>query len=190
MFFLDSTSSGAGRPMRFNTLLIFTVFSVACTKDTNPGLEETGLTELTVDGRLYRIVSTMRDNGCGTWGPTFNDSIDDFELRITFPSTDLAKLHWENPQLCPKSGTEVVCETEEALLLYDYAPDSDAQITYEDRLTLNWSESDRATGLWEVNLGCEGTQCEIIGELNEIAYPCSILMDWVLEPASPNPNDR
>ena len=162
----------------------------ACTKDTDPSLQESGLTELTLDGRLYRILSTIRDNSCGSWGPSFNDSVDGFELRITFPSTSLAKLHWENPQRCPRSGTEVTCETEDPLVLYDYAPDSDAVITYADRLSLNWTEADRATGLWEVELDCTGTQCEIIGELNEIAYPCSILMDWVLEPASDISNDR
>ena len=176
--------------MRFSNLVFLAAAAIGCTKDTDSSLEESGLTQLTVDGRLYRIGSTMRDNGCGSWGPSFNDAVDQFELRITFPSTTLAKLHWENPQLCPKLETEVVCETPEALVLYDYAPDSDAVITYEDRLTLNWYEPDQATGLWEIQLDCLGTQCEIIGELNEIDYSCSILMDWVLEPAGENPNDR
>ncbi|MEC7240154.1 MAG: hypothetical protein VXW32_02855 [Myxococcota bacterium] len=176
--------------MRVLALIGLTATAIGCTKDSDSGPQETGLTQLTVDGRLYRIGSTIQENGCGSWGPSFNDAVDQFELRITFPSTTRAKLHWENPQVCPKSETEVVCETPEALVLYDYAPDSDAVITYEDRLTLNWYEPDRATGLWEIHLDCLGTQCEIIGELNEIAYPCSILMDWILEPAGENPNDR
>ncbi len=182
--------------MKNTSCLIALLVLSACTKDTSPNPEDTSpssqdtsLSELNMDGRLYRIQSAIRENGCADWGPTFNDSIDGFDLRITFPDTETARFHWEYPQDCSKSGTTVRCSTDEALDLYDYAPDSDALITYEDQLELTWFEPDQATGLWQVDLDCKGTQCEIIGELNGLSYPCSILMDWTLSPSDGSSNE-
>lgn len=170
-------------------LLLTSLCLIACSKGTEQPTSDSSLSELTMDGRLYRIQSEIRDNACGDWGPSFNDSIHDYELRITFPDLETARLHWTYPQDCPREDATVTCETEEALPLYDFAPDSDALIVYEDRLELTWYESDRATGTWQVDLDCTGTQCELIGELNEQIYPCSILMDWSLEPAEVLSND-
>jgi len=161
-------------------LILIPILLVACTKENDP--TDTGPTGSVVipAGGNYTIASTLSDNGCSDWGPSFNDSIDGFELKITFPDTETATFHWLNPQDCAKAGVEVTCQTTEPLVLDDYAPDSDAIIYYEDLTALTWDTESSASGTWTVNLSCEGTQCEMIEALNEEEYPCSIVMDWAL----------
>ena len=161
-------------------LFFIPILLVACTKENDPTDSGHTTAHVVPAGGHYTISSTMNDNGCSSWGSSFNDSIDGFEIKITFPDTDTATFHWVNPMDCPKDSNVVTCETTEPLVLDDYAPDSDAVIYYEDRTELTWDTESTASGNWIVDLSCEGTQCELIGELNEVTYPCSIVMDWTL----------
>ncbi len=155
----------------------------ACTKASSPedsSDTSTDSTHVSLKAGEYVIASSIVENGCGSWGPSFNDSIDGFALEISFPATDTARFHWVNPQDCDKVGNEVTCSTDQPLVLDDYAPDNDAQILYEDRTELIWNAPDSASGTWTVDLSCRGEQCELIAEINNDTYPCTILMDWSL----------
>ena len=152
---------------------------VACTKENDPATDS-GQSDFEPTGGEYEILSSISENGCGTWGTNFNDSIDGFELKITFPDADTARFHWANVQDCPRSGSETECSTEEALVLDDYAPDNDARIMYEDLTALSWDTETHAAGTWTVYLSCEGTQCDLIAAINEESYPCEIEMAWDL----------
>jgi hypothetical protein len=160
--------------------LLIPFLLVACTKNNDPTDTGPSESEVVPAGGQYTISSTLAENGCSEWGPTFNDSIDGFELKITFPDPETATFHWFNPQDCAKNGAEVTCQTDAPLVLDDYAPDSDAIVYYEDATQLNWDTESTATGTWTVGLSCEGTQCELIAEINDDTYPCTIEMDWSL----------
>jgi len=151
---------------------------VACTKENDP--TDTSASDFEPTGGDYEILSSISADNCGSWGANFNDSIDGFSLKITFPDADTARFHWVNVQDCPRQGSRVECATDEALILDDYAPDNDARIMYEDLTTLNWDTQSSASGTWKVFLSCEGTQCDLISTINDETYPCEIEMDWNL----------
>jgi len=173
------------------TLPLIALLLFACTKendpkdDTDTGSDtsedtDSGSADVVPNGGNYTISSSINHNACGDWGPSFNDSINGFELKITFPDDDTARFHWVNVQDCPRDGAMVTCSTDEPLVLDDYAPDNDARIMYEDVTSLTWETAEKASGSWTVDLSCEGSQCELIAEINEDTYPCTIFMNWDL----------
>jgi hypothetical protein len=163
------------------TFSVIALLLLACTKENDPkDATDTGSTDVLPTGGNYTISSTLSSNGCSSWGSSFNDSIDGFSLKITFPEEDTALFHWVNEQECARDGASVTCSTDELLLLDDYAPDNDARIMYEDLTRLTWQTPDSATGSWTVDLSCEGEQCDLIAQINDESYPCTIVMSWSL----------
>jgi len=160
--------------------LLLLVLLVACTKDNDPVDTDTADSGFEPTGGLYGIQSGIAENDCGSWGASFNDSIDGTSLEITFPDSETARLHWVNALDCPRDQHQVDCSTAEPLVLDDYAPDNDARIMYEDQTLLGWDTETHATGSWEIDLSCEGTQCDLISTINEESYPCTIMMNWEL----------
>jgi len=134
--------------------------------------------EVEPTGGTYSIQSTLLENGCASWGTSFNDSYDGASVEISFPDEATARFHWVNVQDCSRIGNAVDCRTDEPLLLDDYAPDSDARIMYEDQTLLTWDTPTQATGSSSIDLSCEGSQCETISAINEESYPCAIEMSW------------
>ena len=161
-------------------LILICLPLLACGKQSDAGDTGTNSTSVALEGGIYLIESAINTNGCGEWGPNFNESIDGFELEISFPESDTARFHWQNVQDCPKNVDRVVCETEAPLVLDDYTPENDVVIMYEDRTDLTWDSATTASGPWIVNLSCEGSQCDLFAEVNDETYPCSIEMDWTL----------
>ncbi len=152
-------------------LLLFACL-VACTEEIEPesGIEPTG--------GVYGIQSTLSENGCASWGASFNDSYDGASVEVSFPDETTARFHWLNVQDCSRNENAVDCSTDEPLLLDDYAPDNDARIMYEDQTLLTWDTPTHATGQSSIDLNCEGSQCDLISSINEESYPCAIEMSW------------
>ena len=129
---------------------------------------------------FYTIAATEIDDTCNVWATTFQDSINGYELEITFPDAETATFHWPNPVDCPRNGADVSCSSGDPMMFDDYSPDADAQLMYADSTNLTWETPDLASGIWNINVSCEGTQCAMVEALNEESYPCEIEIGWVL----------